>query len=121
MPAPGIAMNSADKTVNEGPGASRPVDLVHLARQTMGDKKLEIEILMLFVRQARAAMLEMAAGEVAASTVAHRIKGAANAVGAFRVAGVAAEIEKGQTDASALSRFSAAVLEAEEFIGKLCR
>ena len=31
---------------------ARPVDLVHLARQTMGDRALEQEVLGLFVQQA---------------------------------------------------------------------
>lgn len=103
------------------PSAFRPVDLVHLARQTMGDKELEVEILSLFARQARAALLEMTAGDLPPATVAHRIKGAAGAVGAFKVAGIAGEIEAGQTDAASLARFGAAVIEAENFINKLCR
>jgi len=35
-----------------GPARSRPVDLAHLARQTMGDRALEQEVLALFVQQA---------------------------------------------------------------------
>ncbi|MEB2843567.1 Hpt domain-containing protein [Rhizobiales bacterium RZME27] len=104
-----------------GPSASRCIDLVHLARQTMGDKDLEIEVLSLFARQARAALVDMTGGIVPVTTVAHRIKGAAGAVGAFKVASVAAEVESGQTDAATLARFGAAVVEAENFINKLCR
>ncbi len=44
------------------PGAmpleDRPIDLVHLAKQTMGDKALEIEVLQMFARQARACLQE---------------------------------------------------------------
>ncbi|MGE7369367.1 Hpt domain-containing protein [Neorhizobium sp. NPDC001467] len=105
----------------EAPSASRPIDLVHLARQTMGDKDLEIEILSLFARQARAALVEMTAGAVPKATTAHRIRGSANAVGAFRVAAIAGQIEAGHTDAASLARFGACVLEAEHFIGTLCR
>ena len=31
--------------------ASRPIDLVHLARQTLGDRSLEQEVLRLFLTQ----------------------------------------------------------------------
>lgn len=125
MPAAVSAFDLTDNTTSAGaaaePSAFRPVDLVHLARQTMGDKDLEIEILALFARQARAALVEMSSGSVPAATVAHRIKGAASAVGAFRLAAIAGEIEAGRTDAAALARFGASVIEAENFINKLCR
>jgi len=126
MPAAVSAFELADLAPDFGaaavaPSASRCIDLVHLARQTMGDKDLEIEILSLFARQARAALVDMTAGSVPPATVAHRIKGAASAVGAFKVAGVAGEIEAGQADAATLARFGAAVIEAENFINKLCR
>lgn len=117
-----LADNAPDYGVADvGPSASRCIDLVHLARQTMGDKDLEIEILSLFARQARAALVDMTVGNIPAATVAHRIKGAASAVGAFKVAGIASEIEAGQTDAATLARFGAATIEAENFINKLCR
>jgi HPt (histidine-containing phosphotransfer) domain-containing protein len=121
MPSVAPAFESPETVMDGGPSASRPIDLVHLARQTMGDKDLEVEILSLFARQARSALFEMTQGAIPASTVAHRIKGAANAVGAFRVAAVAAEIEAGQGDAADLARFGAVVIEAENFIAKLCR
>lgn len=122
MPAASIAFEAPENTAYAGPSASRPVDLVHLARQTMGDKGLEIEILALFARQARSALADMASGDgVATSAIAHRIKGAASAIGAFKVASAAGEIEAGQADAATVARFSAAVIEAENFINKLCR
>lgn len=121
MSAAVTAYKMPDNATDGGPSATRPVDLVHLARQTMGDKELEVEILSLFARQARAALTEMGEGSIPAATVAHRIRGAANAVGAFKVAAVAGEIEAGQDDAASISRFGAAVIEAENFINKLCR
>jgi HPt (histidine-containing phosphotransfer) domain-containing protein len=105
----------------DGPSSSRPIDLVHLAHQTMGDKDLEVEILALFARQARVTLAEMTAGDIPAATVAHRIKGAANAVGAFQVAAAAGLIEAGHTDAASLARFGASVIEAENFINRLRR
>src|SRR5690606_40328498 len=102
------------------PSRSRPIDLVHLANQTMGDKALEIEVLQMFARQARKTLREMAetdrAGIVAA---AHRLKGSANSVGAFGVADVATRIEEKGPEAVLLAKLSASVVEAENFILKL--
>ncbi len=42
-----------------------PIDLVHLARQTMGDRRLELEILQTFARQARKVVTEMGGGNLA--------------------------------------------------------
>lgn len=100
----------------------RPVDLEHLARQTMGDKALELEVLQMFARQARESMKEIAAAEGAArAAVAHRLKGSAQSVGATVVARAAAALEDDPADAIALSAVTAAVVEAENFILKLCR
>ena len=40
-------------------GASRPIDLVHLARQTLGDRSLEQEVLRLFLTQMEVYMLSL--------------------------------------------------------------
>lgn len=113
--APGFARGSI-------PSNSRPIDLVHLARQTMGDKGLEMEVLQLFARQARRCIQDLASGN--AETIkdsAHRLKGAALAVGAFRVTTAAEELEDNCQNASNVAKVGAAVLEAENFILKLCR
>lgn len=70
------------------PSFERPIDLVHLARQTLGDRALEREILGLFMTQARAlvAKLEMAPAGKSRLDLAHTLKGSARAVGAWRVA-----------------------------------
>lgn len=104
------------------PSNSRPIDLVHLASQTMGDKTLEIEVLQMFARQARRCIQELSTGDaeiIRAS--AHRLKGAALAVGAFRVTKAAEELEEDADNASQIANVGAAVLEAENFILKLCR
>ena len=104
------------------PSQERPIDLVHLAGQTMGNKSLEIEVLQLFGGQARRALQEMTnedtRGVVAA---AHRLKGAALAIGAFIVADAAQRVEEQGPDAGRLAKVSAAVVDAENFILKLCR
>ncbi len=67
---------------------SRPVDLVHLARYTLGNKVLEREILDLFVGQSRVtlARLEAATTDKEWRDEAHALLGSAKAVGAKRVA-----------------------------------
>jgi HPt (histidine-containing phosphotransfer) domain-containing protein len=70
------------------PSFERPIDLVHLARQTLGDRALEREVLGLFVAQARS-VLEMligARGERQRMELAHTLKGSARSIGAWRVA-----------------------------------
>ena len=104
------------------PSSANPIDLVHLARQTMGDRSLELEILHTFAKQARAVVTELGCGNhQAVLQAAHRLKGAAEAVGAFRVSAVAGEIEAGANDARHIAEVGAAVLEAENFILKLDR
>lgn len=100
----------------------RPFDFVHLANQTMGDKELELEILQLFARNARSVLqqLSSASGEEI-SRLAHRLKGSAQAVGAVRVSIAAGALEDNHADVVALAEASAAVVEAENFIQKLCR
>lgn len=99
-----------------------PIDLVHLAVQTMGDKALEDEILNLFARQARASLQEMAnlRGKELGD-VAHRLRSSASAVGAFRVVKHAQALEANPEDAGHLASVGAAVIEAENFILKLMR
>ncbi len=63
------------------PSFERPVDLVHLARQTLGDRALEREVLGLFLVQARAlyAQLESVSEETLRHDLAHTLKGSARA------------------------------------------
>lgn len=106
---------------------SRPVDLVHLARHTFGNRELEIEILQLFVRQSQIMMqrLDDAADATAWRTAAHTIKGSALGIGAWRVARLAAELERlanDQHSANAVATLVAlgtAVAEANGFIRNL--
>jgi HPt (histidine-containing phosphotransfer) domain-containing protein len=88
----------------------------------MGDKTLELEVLQMFARQARACLHEMSSGDVKAVTsAAHRLKGAASAVGAFRVSRAAEALEGNCGDAANMAAVGVAVIEAENFILKLCR
>ena len=75
--------------------AMRPIDLVHLAKQCLGDEHLEYEILRLFDTTVKTyfSRLELAttADELVMSL--HSIKGAAGGVGAFTVADLAKAAE----------------------------
>lgn len=122
MAALRIAFEAPDTPGNSAATGKKPIDLAHLAAQTMGDKALEIEVLQLFARQARQVMKEIVEGEsTPRAQAAHRLKGAALAVGAVDVASIAGAIEQNPADASLPDTLSAAVLEAELFILKLCR
>lgn len=122
MAALNIAFEAPDNAGGMGPSNGRPIDLVHLARQTMGDKALELEVLQMFARQARESMKELATSEgTARAAVAHRLKGSAQSVGADAVAKAAAALEDNPANAIALAGVTAAVVEAENFILKLCR
>ena len=111
----------------------RPVDLVHLTRQCFGDKRLETELLRLFMRQARQIQggLEAEVGDdsvscLPASDLLHTLVGSARVVGAHRVASLAERYEaslRGRDEAglSAEDRTAmrAAVEEACGYIGGL--
>jgi len=122
MAALNIAFEAPDNAGGLSHSGERPIDLAHLARQTMGDKALEVDVLQMFARQARASMKELAAAQgEARAAVAHRLKGSAQSVGATVVARTAAALEDNPADAAALAGVAAAVVEAEHFILKLCR
>ncbi len=122
MAAVSIAFEAPDNSFGAAPVGSKPIDFVHLARQTMGDKELEIEILQLFTRNARTLLHELAtANDNQMKMIAHRLKGSADAVGAFKVSATAEAVENGNRDSAALAKVAASVIEAENFILKLCR
>jgi HPt (histidine-containing phosphotransfer) domain-containing protein len=122
MAAVSIAFEAPENHRGACPSQGRPIDLVHLANQTMGDKALEVEVLQMFARQARRALYEIGGADKAvAIAAAHRLKGAAGGVGAFRVSAAAERLEIDTNDAAAHAAVGAAVIEAENFINKLCR
>ena len=73
----------------------RPIDLVHLARQTLGDRGLEQEILALYYKQSQSLLksIEAAASLRERSDLAHTLKGSSRAVGAWQVAHAAEAVE----------------------------
>ncbi|KQR68779.1 transcriptional regulator [Rhizobium sp. Leaf384] len=122
MAALNIAFDSPETALDPLHGRGRPIDLEHLAHQTMGDKALELEVLQMFARQSRQIVKTLMDGDAEVrKAAAHRLKGAALAVGAFPVAEVAAGVEDRPEEAEGLAALSSAVLDAEIFILKLCR
>ena len=122
VPAPDVPRDGA-----------RPVDLVHLTRQCFGDKRLETELLRLFMRQARQIQggLDAQVGDdsvscLPAGDLLHTLAGSARVVGAHRVAVLAETYEAalrgrdhaalGEADRAAMR---AAVEEACGYIGGL--
>lgn len=122
MAAVSIAFEAPDNSTGPCPSKGRPIDLVHLAKQTMGDKALEAEVLQMFARQARACLQKLSSGDTKSmAAVAHRLKGAASSVGAFRVSAAADKLEADCSDAANMAAVGAAIVEAENFILKLSR
>jgi HPt (histidine-containing phosphotransfer) domain-containing protein len=105
----------------------RPIDLVHLARMTLGERSLEREVLQLFDRQATIMIARMRAAPAAAvPSLAHTLKGSARAIGACRVARAAEAIEFTDTAdaadfARALAVLGTAIDEARAFIADVLR
>ena len=93
------------------------IDLSFLDRVTFRDRSLAREVLVLFGQQAEGLLMQIAdAGdERVRREAAHRLKGAARAVGAFEVARAAEDIETAQDVTefvSALARLTARIAEA---------
>ncbi len=105
----------------------RPVDLVHLARYTLGNRALEREVLELFRRQSRLYLdrLAKAESDKAWRDAAHTIKGSARGIGAWRVADLAEGAERlagevlAQERDRALARLSEAIGETNAYIERL--
>ncbi len=103
--------------------AARPVDLVHLARQTGGNRDLEEEVLQLFLKQA-ASIANLVRSDEDADCVkqaAHTIKGAARAVGAFDVANCAEDLEGHPSETRCVKALVAEIDTTCDYISSLLR
>lgn len=113
--------------VSSGPAFDRPVDLVHLARYTLGSRSLEREVLKLFHTQSAVYLqrLKDAGADKEWADAAHTIKGSARGIGAWQVAkcAEAAEALCGEARASgsiaALRELEQAIDEANGYIKAL--
>jgi HPt (histidine-containing phosphotransfer) domain-containing protein len=101
---------------------SRPIDLSHLSKQTMGDRELEREVLGMFVEQAQAVRRQI--GDAAVKErlfLAHSLKGSARGVGAFAIAECACAIENSPTDRLVVKRLVRLIDDACDFIASISR
>lgn len=118
-------MAAAVAIIQEKPAymASRDIDLVHLARQTAGDRYLEREVLGLFSDQCVRLLGAMASAGLGKTSrdAAHTLSGAARGVGAFRVADLAGSVEASDEAnfAVALADLDLAVADARLLIERL--
>ena len=105
------------------PSQRRAIDLVYLARQTLGDRALEAEILALMRRQIGVMATRLdAAGAEERRVIAHGLKGSALNVGAFDLAEAARTVEAARaaegdgTEDAALQRLRAEMRRVALFI-----
>lgn len=120
MQAHSVAFNRPETRCR--PASARPIDLDHLARQTMGQKDLETEVLTLFLRQARQCVRNIAAATPKERQgFAHSLKGSARGVGAFPLAEAAERLEADPASDAAYDALAAAVVDVENFLTKLAR
>lgn len=104
------------------PSQARPVDLVHLARQTMGDRMLEEEVLQLFMQQAVLIGDRIREAEpLERKRLAHGLKGSARGVGAFAVADCAIAIEENPEQSSLIAELVERLEAVREFIASITR
>jgi HPt (histidine-containing phosphotransfer) domain-containing protein len=102
------------------------IDIAHLSRMTLGDRKLEREVLTLFDRQAVLLLARMRkAAPDGVATLAHTLKGSALGIGAMRVARAADALEHAvgepEDQDGALDALAAAVAEARTAIVAMLR
>ncbi|MER8636940.1 Hpt domain-containing protein [Mesorhizobium sp. M0954] len=117
----GIAFSMPGGDVS-GTAGARPIDLAHLARQTMGDRSLEQEVLTLFVQQALSVRDKIVDADVRQRLLlAHGLKGSARGVGAFAIADCASAIECRPEDASTLKRLGSLIEEVRDFVAAISR
>ncbi|MCT2577828.1 MAG: histidine kinase [Mesorhizobium sp.] len=117
----GIAFSMPGGDVS-GTAGSRPVDMAHLARQTMDDRALEQEVLALFVQQALSVRDKIVDADAKERVLlAHGLKGSARGIGAFAVAECAAAIEKQPEDGRILRKLGVLIDEVRDFIAAISR
>lgn len=104
----------------------RPIDMVHLSRQTLGDHGLETEVLRLFDQMVRVyfGRLESSTTEADVLRHLHTLKGAASGVGAWGLAELAKSTEAdiragGAINPERIDDLDIAVQEVSAFIGEI--
>jgi HPt (histidine-containing phosphotransfer) domain-containing protein len=70
-----------------------PIDIGHLGRMTLGDPGLERQVLTMFSAQTVSLVGALGGLPADAGALAHKLKGSARAIGAFRLADAAGALE----------------------------
>lgn len=114
-----VAVPGGEKCV---PSKSRPIDLVHLARQTCGDREVEEAVLAMFMHQLSEVgdRLEKTSS-IERQELAHGLIGAARGIGAFGIADCAEAIEDAPDDGQALIRLADEITEVKDFVASISR
>lgn len=101
--------------------ASNPVDLVHLSRQTLGNRELEQEVLALFLNQTNLYLDRLDNSKTAdeRKMAAHTILGSARGIGAWRVAEEAAQIQQNCANPCNTNDLADALKDANDYIREL--
>lgn len=106
----------------EFPSGGRSVDLVHLARQTFGDRALEEEILAMFrgqILSIKSRLRDATADD--RKTIAHGLKGSARSVGAFSLADAAAVLELTPANDAQVREIERRIDDVVDFISAISR
>jgi len=94
-----------------------PINFDHLSRMAMGDTALEREVLAMFAAQSSELIEKIVKMPSNVAALAHKLRGSAQAVGAFRITDAAEWLESALRDnsdsAEALMTLTDAVLEAK--------
>ncbi|MEM1316754.1 MAG: Hpt domain-containing protein [Pseudomonadota bacterium] len=98
-----------------------PVDMVHLARQSLGNRSLEVEILALFRVQSEIYLdrVRHAADDEALATAAHTLRGSALGIGAWQLAEEAGTLEQHPERTHLIDGFAKTLDQTNRFIGTL--
>lgn len=119
----GRSTSSPTRGVRPGagcPSRGRPIDLVHLVRQTLGDEALEQEMLGLMIRQIQlvSARIDLAT-EAERRQIVHALRGAARNIGAFLLADAAEAFERQPDEKAVRAALAAEMARTAGFIARL--
>lgn len=119
--AVGVATVARAPSTPHCASAKNPVDLVHLSKQSLGDRSLENEILRLFQSQSALYLdrLENATTADERKLAAHTVLGSARGLGAWKVAAAAEWVEAHCAAKCDVSELRLVLNEANDYISEL--
>lgn len=101
---------------------SRPIDMAHLSRQTLGDRAIEQEVLHMFMQQSVLVRDRITGATVSERLqLCHGLKGAARGVGAFPIAACLSEIEAEPENGKLFGKLAGLIDEVRDFIAAITR